>query len=387
MSFSWIFTDSAIFGHSTTYLYMVVWHRFILPWSVFHSFLQSSMWTSMTKCQRSPSAAPLPKRSRKPTGFRVARPPPTNSQRQASTSSSSSLFVTVSQPDEQCVTLKAQSRLIPSTSGPSTTPSISDNTPEPEIENEGTSQADIEPTPDSQPVKPKRKRKTKNTVWIPLIYCPYCILTALQDQLNEWLKFRRIFLDEILRHDGLGDFLGHTKCSDCQNAPGVIKCKDCSSGRMLRCPECVVASHQALPLHRVEVRTTLGQITWCCWHSLSSAMEWQVFRQRFSPKPWSLLSDRPLWRSLPLSSRWSKAICHFRYHRPPSRHDQILWLQRETSIKFKLDSTFARAMVSGYPLMTSNRFYVRLPRTFSWTYASREDKFIWLLSHVATTSW
>ena len=85
---------------------------------------------------------------------------------------------------------------------------------------------------------------------------------SLQDQLNEWLTFRSTFLDEVLRHDGLGDFLGRTECSSCQNAPGIIKCKDCPSRRILRCPECVVASHQFLPLHRVEVRTTLGQITW-----------------------------------------------------------------------------------------------------------------------------
>jgi len=54
------------------------------------------------------------------------------------------------------------------------------------------------------------------------------------------------------------DFLGHTKCSDCKKAPGVIKCKDCPSRWMLKCPECVVASHAMFPLHRVEV----SQITW-----------------------------------------------------------------------------------------------------------------------------
>jgi hypothetical protein len=205
----------------------------------------------MTKRQHSPSAAPRPKRSRKPTRFRVARPPPTNSQQASSSaSSSSSLFVTVSQPDKRRVTLKAQSQLIPSTSGPSISSSISNNTPEPEpFEHESTPQTDIEPAPEPLPVKPKRKRKTKNMVCIYLTSCAYWILTSLQDQLNEWLKFRNTFLDETLRHDGLGDFLGHTKCSDCQNAPGVIKCKDCSSGGMLRCPECVVASHLALPLH------------------------------------------------------------------------------------------------------------------------------------------
>lgn len=33
---------------------------------------------------------------------------------------------------------------------------------------------------------------------------------------------------------------------------------NCSNGRMLKCPECVVASHATFPLHRVEV----SRITW-----------------------------------------------------------------------------------------------------------------------------
>ena len=74
-----------------------------------------------------------------------------------------------------------------------------------------------------------------------------------QDQLSEWIKFRQEFLDEVLRHDGLGDFLGQNKCSNCGNAAGIIKCKDCANGVLLRCPECIVALHQNLPLHRVEV--------------------------------------------------------------------------------------------------------------------------------------
>ena len=74
-----------------------------------------------------------------------------------------------------------------------------------------------------------------------------------QDQLKDWLAFRDTFLDELLRHDRLGDFLGQKECSNCGIAARVIKCKDCSSGRMLKCPDCVVELHRALPLHCVEV--------------------------------------------------------------------------------------------------------------------------------------
>jgi hypothetical protein len=116
----------------------------------------------MTKRSSSPNAAPPPKRSRKPAGFRVARPPPTDSQQ----SSNSSLFITVCQPDERRVTLKAQTRVLASTPDPST---ISTNNPEPEVEqwNDSlNSGADAVPTTEPELVKPKRQRKTRNTVRI-----------------------------------------------------------------------------------------------------------------------------------------------------------------------------------------------------------------------------
>ena len=75
----------------------------------------------------------------------------------------------------------------------------------------------------------------------------------MQHRLTEWIQFRSAFLDEALRHDGLGDFLGQTKCSNCENAAGTIKCRDCTNGGLLKCHECIVALHRTLPLHRVEV--------------------------------------------------------------------------------------------------------------------------------------
>ncbi|KDR76041.1 hypothetical protein GALMADRAFT_67759 [Galerina marginata CBS 339.88] len=88
---------------------------------------------------------------------------------------------------------------------------------------------------ESVQVKTKRKRQTKNT-----------------DQLREWLQFRKTFLDETVRHNGLADFLGHTKCLECGVYEGVFKCKDCYSGRMLKCQACIVSIHTDLSLHRVE---------------------------------------------------------------------------------------------------------------------------------------
>lgn len=60
-------------------------------------------------------------------------------------------------------------------------------------------------------------------------------------------------MDEVLRHDGLGDFLGQTSCSSCHKHDGIFKCKCCSNGRLLKCLDCTLVTHQTLPLHRVEV--------------------------------------------------------------------------------------------------------------------------------------
>lgn len=75
-----------------------------------------------------------------------------------------------------------------------------------------------------------------------------------QTKLLDWLVFRESCLDELLRHDGLGDFLGNTLCVSCLGAEGVYKCKDCLGGSLLRCRDCLVNSHRDHPLHRVEVR-------------------------------------------------------------------------------------------------------------------------------------
>ena len=116
----------------------------------------------MTKRSSSLNAAPPPKCSRKPTGFCVAQPPPTNSQQ----SSNSSLFITICQPDERRVTLKAQTWVLASTPDLST---ISTNNPEPEVEQWNDSLnlgADAVPTTEPELMKPKRQRKTRNTVHI-----------------------------------------------------------------------------------------------------------------------------------------------------------------------------------------------------------------------------
>jgi hypothetical protein len=69
-----------------------------------------------------------------------------------------------------------------------------------------------------------------------------------------WLDVRPAVLDEIISLDGPGD-VQTDFCGSCLNrktTPPLYRCLECSYG-LLFCGECVVRSHQALPLHRLEV--------------------------------------------------------------------------------------------------------------------------------------
>lgn len=60
----------------------------------------------------------------------------------------------------------------------------------------------------------------------------------------------------MLRHDGLGDSLDDKLCVSCKKVDGMYKCKDCFSGSLLRCHDCLLNGHRDHPLHRIEVRPT-----------------------------------------------------------------------------------------------------------------------------------
>lgn len=109
-------------------------------------------------------------------------------------------------------------------------------------------------TPGCPPEKPKRKQNNTTSVGIDLgLIMPISKLINQQTKLLEWLAFRQSCLEELLHHDGHGDFLGHKCCSSCGKGDGVYKCKDCFSGGLLCCQECLVTAHRDHPLHRIEV--------------------------------------------------------------------------------------------------------------------------------------
>ena len=71
--------------------------------------------------------------------------------------------------------------------------------------------------------------------------------------LETFKPFRDTVLDEMLRHEGLGDNDVGWACRSCNaQPPFYLKCNDCS-GVVGLCGPCIVVRHQHLPLHRVQV--------------------------------------------------------------------------------------------------------------------------------------
>ncbi|KAM6489975.1 hypothetical protein JOM56_014554 [Amanita muscaria] len=74
-----------------------------------------------------------------------------------------------------------------------------------------------------------------------------------QSNLIQWLSLRDSILDELLRHDGLGSFIGQQNCNVCsKREAGPFRCRDCGHGSQLLCRECLILKHHGLELHRIE---------------------------------------------------------------------------------------------------------------------------------------
>ena len=76
--------------------------------------------------------------------------------------------------------------------------------------------------------------------------------------MKTWLPERDLYLDELIRREGRGDFRAE-KCSFCpENTEGdrgkaIFRCLDCSPAP-LSCDQCLCRRHKDLPYHRVQVR-------------------------------------------------------------------------------------------------------------------------------------
>ncbi|TDL19767.1 hypothetical protein BD410DRAFT_751691, partial [Rickenella mellea] len=69
------------------------------------------------------------------------------------------------------------------------------------------------------------------------------------DPLKEWVSHRDLFLDELLRQDGMAH--PSPPLCECGASDARFRCKDCSFNE-LWCKNCLCRQHLRLPLHRVE---------------------------------------------------------------------------------------------------------------------------------------
>ncbi|KAH7924727.1 hypothetical protein BV22DRAFT_1129623 [Leucogyrophana mollusca] len=69
--------------------------------------------------------------------------------------------------------------------------------------------------------------------------------------LRDWLPYRDVYLDELLRHDGRGSTCMDVACPDCNNAVGIFRCLDCANSQRY-CMTCIRERHCFLPFHCLE---------------------------------------------------------------------------------------------------------------------------------------
>ena len=69
---------------------------------------------------------------------------------------------------------------------------------------------------------------------------------------------RDLYLLEVVRHAGRGDWMNVDKCPDCvaRKSPSPeepqFRCRDCLLGELV-CQDCCVSRHRRLPFHAIEV--------------------------------------------------------------------------------------------------------------------------------------
>ncbi|KIK33179.1 hypothetical protein CY34DRAFT_100061, partial [Suillus luteus UH-Slu-Lm8-n1] len=66
-----------------------------------------------------------------------------------------------------------------------------------------------------------------------------------------WLKYRGLFLHEILRLEGRCNKAGAQCCSECDCPTPEYRCRDCL-GSELYCSACILSAHVRHPLHQLE---------------------------------------------------------------------------------------------------------------------------------------
>ena len=118
-----------------------------------------------------------------------------------------------------------------------------------------------------------------------LLVCVF-ILLGQDRALLQWLTERDVYLAELLRIEGRGDFI-KAPCQSCHmSLLGFgFRCVDCHD-LGLYCQNCLVKTHASNPLHCVHVSYLHHDYIQPGTYHASTAMGRQEVRKGFSEGPW-----------------------------------------------------------------------------------------------------
>jgi hypothetical protein len=109
--------------------------------------------------------------------------------------------------------------------------------------------------------------------------------------MHEWTQYADAFLQALITLEGRGESPANC-CSHCQAPEGCYQCLCCDNLGLV-CQLCIVAAHQYLPLHRIEVRNPFlsGPFS-----SLCTVLEQSVLCESFFEITWPSNSAWPSCR-------------------------------------------------------------------------------------------
>ncbi|KAJ7067282.1 hypothetical protein C8F01DRAFT_1208404 [Mycena amicta] len=90
--------------------------------------------------------------------------------------------------------------------------------------------------------------------------------TSSDDPMKLWRDTKHLFLDHLIRRDGLGDYHQRPRCSLCDaeyiegSSARLFRCEAC--GEFLQCMTCLEDRHRLNPLHCVKVRVEWNGAFW-----------------------------------------------------------------------------------------------------------------------------
>lgn len=178
--------------------------------------------------------------------------------------------------------------------------------------------------------------------------------------MEQWIPHRDQYLDELLRHEGLGDATASPICADCGVENGLYKCASCCGDR-ITCGSCMVASHSMLPLHVILVSFALSFVSPIT--DIQTEMERALFWEILARITRAGHSTRTFAGTTVLEPEWPDSPDRIRHQWRVSSQSSILWMCSFTERCSPAHSAATSQVVSSYAHPSSNCLHICFPRS------------------------